>query len=203
MALLSFKKARLAFNVNGLPLIGGVILVTELFIATFGLVHQRVDPAYRDYYLSRQTICYLTPAVAATALPKLRLDSIDIAKLDIDAACYALRSGWYAIEAWGVWSDGKPALIVLPARRGKRMITLTVISVAADNAVQASINSGAVSVAAVPSGRLTKLNLAVPANTTDFLNITLQSAKIVTPSAAGPSSDTRHLGVGLISIDWH
>lgn len=118
-----------------------------------------------------------------------------------------LRSGWYAPEPWGVWSNGKKAILDFPLNgvhpkqvrlHLKGFISPThpkqSIEIWMDNALQKSIS--------LNTTTSTSISISIPPNISAKNNLELifYISNPISPIQAGVSdSDDRMLGIGLIS----
>jgi hypothetical protein len=186
-------------------LLGLVILSGEGLVTALGLFHPRVDAAYRTYFIEDQRSCYVPPPLTAAFQAGLRQDDITVARLDADSQCYLLRKGWYPVENWGVWSDGKTASIELPVPPGRRHLSLSLTSFALNNqqSVSISINRQSAGTFFLAANRPTMIRLTVPANAGNSLVIAFHAREAAAPSDYMPTDDTRELGIGLTALAWH
>lgn len=196
MALLSDPLAALL----GLVLLSGEALVTAL-----GLFHPRVDAAYRTYFIADQRSCYVPPPLTAAFQAGLRQNDITVARLDADSQCYLLRKGWYPVENWGVWSDGKNPSIELPVPPGRRQLSLSLTSFSPDHRQMVSIiiNRQPAGMFFLAANRPTMIGLNVPPHTGNSLVIEFHARDAAAPADYLPTADRRRLGIGLIAIAWH
>lgn len=124
--------------------------------------------------------------------------------LDIVEASFILKDGWNSMEAWGVWSGGKTAVIELDARAsGYHDITVSLgmISWLKERNVKVSVNNSVCDQLNVaPIDKVYSLNCA-NVDLKDKIRVELDISDYdEAPKNFGLSDDTRTLGVGLKNI---
>ncbi len=187
-----------------MPALGLLLLLGEACVAYAGMFHPHVDRYYREFYIDGYRSCWLTPDRVASAQAALLTDDITVAKLDAPAACYLLARGWSNMEDWGVWSDGGVVAIELPRVPGKTRLDLTLRAFSPRNKqmVTVFINGQQLGGYFVPSPGPSDLTLNIPASAAGDITILLRIKHPRRPPVLPGQDDTRHLGIGLISIKW-
>jgi hypothetical protein len=121
-----------------------------------------------------------------------------------------LNKHWHDCEAWGIWSDGKNADLLIPVPNGNPQkiqiqfnAFLTPLHPYQD--LEILINGQLLQKIRIDhaSGNTFSLNLPDDMNPDRLLNIEFRTPNAVSPARAGvSSSDQRVLGFGLVSVQF-
>lgn len=121
-----------------------------------------------------------------------------------------LSEGWSVPEAWGTWSDGPSAVLLLPIpmQQSVRAVRLE-LTAFSSSPMQRQPLSVTIGERMAWEGELVAFQVrTIPiavdrqALGSNFVVLTLHIGRPQSPSSAGAGSDTRMLGVGLLSIEW-
>lgn len=116
---------------------------------------------------------------------------------------FALASGWYDLEPWGVWSRGKTAKLSLPCNSsqyyfGKEALNLTVeLSGFGSQAISITQRGDVLFEGRVDTIKAVPLTLKVGQCDVRELEIVINIPHAQSPAKLGVSNDPRKLGVGF------
>ncbi|QHG63830.1 hypothetical protein [Pseudomonas putida] len=120
---------------------------------------------------------------------------------------FALYSGWYAVEQWGVWSKKNKASLALPCKEHQFYEDKTSLKVVlglqgfGQQAIEIAQRKGDVLYQGViGTAQEIPLDVDVSRCTRGVLRIDINIAKPVSPAELGQPGDTRMLGVGLSKV---
>ncbi len=121
-----------------------------------------------------------------------------------------LASGWSSPEAWGIWSDGEDATVLLPAAENLRMIVLEanawVTPAHPEQRVRVSLNGIFAKDISLKSNTANRIEIPIAdemhglLSASEPLNLQFEFSDAARPVDLGAGNDGRALALGLVSI---
>jgi hypothetical protein len=190
-------------NILG-PLVGLLLLASEIALIGLGLFRPRVSQEYYNFFISQRQSCWLPDNAVQQAQAELAAPAYSITKLPAAARCYLLETGWSEVDSTGVWTDDKTAYIQLPPSAKPRLLQLTLNAFAAgkDQTVTVAAGRKFLKTLQVPRQEINLFQVTLPPAPMKPLVLTFDVANPVAPAALGQGNDTRLLGIQLIGLAW-
>ena len=116
--------------------------------------------------------------------------------------------GWAFPEAWGVWSEGEKAKVILPLPEQQAKILDLAIKAFTSvkhpfQRVEIWLNGALVKNITLSNSDMTQIELPIPQSAIeDFLLVEFKLPDNISPQKLGLGSDVRPLGIGLISAEF-